>query len=245
MKVFHICSNNNIEECSSPRVLASGKHSLKRKSRLDSMKEITNLENSETNIQPQPQTQPQSVTPPAETQIEKLTFDTEEHALEHILKKYTCEELLELKIKQLNKEKQSEIVQNPTTTTTLINLIRKFIETEGDGFKQMFLENLSEKYSKEFLMCATQENLCEDVCKQLNFDSILDFVSKHIKAEKSKTTVEKILNQLQTILERNEEEFREISMNHLEHLLKTTNLSNKDAFKLIKLIADKETMSSD
>lgn len=213
-------------------MIANGKHSLKRKSRLDSMKEITNLENTEANSQ---------VQPTVETQVKKLTFNTEDDALQHILSKYTCEELLELKIKHISQSKQSEIVQNPTTATILVNLIKKFIETEGDCFKKMFFENLSEKYSKEFLMCATQENLCEDVCKQLNFESILDFVSNYINSEKSKLVIGKVLTQLQTILERNESEFREISKDHLEHMLKTTKLSIDEAYKLIQFIATKNT----
>lgn len=229
-------SNNNIEDCNSPKVLGSGKHSLKRKSRLDSMKEITSLENAEASTPPTQQT----VVTTTQPHLEKLSFDTEEDALNHILKKYTCEELLELKIKQQSQQKPSEIVQAPTASTALLNLIKMFIETEGDCFKKLLLENLSEKYSKEFLICATQENLCADVCKQLNFESILDFVSNHINAEKSSVVIGKILSQLQTILERNEEEFSDISKEHLERMLKTTQLSNSEAFKFIQLIAVKE-----
>lgn len=233
--VFH--SNNNIEDCSSPKVLGSGKHSLKRKSRLDSMKEITSLESTESEAAPPTQ---QTIVTTTQPDLGKLTFDTEQDALDFILKKYTSEELLELKIKQQTQVKPAEIVQTPTTSTTLINLIKKFIETEGDGFKKLFLENLSEKYSKEFLICATRENLCADVCKQLNFESILDFVSNHIKTEKSSVVLGKILSQLQTIFEVNGKEFSDISKEHLEHLLKTTQLSNNEAFKFIQLIAAKE-----
>lgn len=199
------------------------------------MKEIISLENTETATPTQ-----QTAVTTTQPQLEKLTFDTEEDALDHILKKYTCEELLELKIKQQTQVKPLEIVQTPTAGTTLINLIKKFIETEGDVFKKLFLENLSEKYSKEFLICATQENLCADVCKQLNFESILDFVSNHIKTEKSKGVLGKILSQLQTILESNELEFSDTFKEHLEQMLKTIQLSNKEAFKFIQLIADKE-----
>lgn len=201
------------------------------------MKEITSLENNEPESDAPTQ---QTVVTTTQPHLEKLTFDTEEAALDHVLKKYTCEELLELKIKQHTQVKPSEIVQTPSVSTTLINLIRKFIETEGDGFKKIFLENLSEKYSTDFLICATQENLCADVCKQLNFESILDFVSNHIKSEKSSVVLGKILRQLQTILEINGDEFGDISKEHLEHLLKNTQLSNNEAFKFIQLIAAKE-----
>lgn len=109
-----------------------------------------------------------------------LTFNTKEAVLRFIMEEYTPKQLLET---YLENEQNS--------TKNLTKELTHFFN-ENHEIRTDCLDQLSEKYSKEFLDHAIRENLGTQVCERLSIEPILDYVGNQSKID---DTVEQKIRQ--------------------------------------------------
>uniref|UniRef100_A0A182SHZ0 Rif1_N domain-containing protein n=1 Tax=Anopheles maculatus TaxID=74869 RepID=A0A182SHZ0_9DIPT len=134
----------------------------------------------------------------------KVSFSSEEAVLEHVLNRYTLDDIFE---RYLSAGKTLEKAKNVRTLTK--ELSTKMVD--DSKIRDIVLDELSERHSVEFLDHAIQENSNAKVCERLSAITMMDHVFKQLRAtysvqrpsvaETTQTEQEEAIRVMETIFE--------------------------------------------
>ncbi|KAJ6648597.1 Telomere-associated protein RIF1 [Pseudolycoriella hygida] len=104
-----------------------------------------------------------------------VTFSNKDEALQYVCEQYTVEDVL-------SKYFNLGHTLNDTTSKLFANHLTDFMKTD-ETKRNMFLEDLAEKFPDEYLNVAVQENLASTVVKRLPPTGMLNYIADQAKTD--------------------------------------------------------------
>lgn len=208
----------------------SARHILTRRSRTDSLNEIKKFtlpfddksEDSMESLKCNDTTDDEgeaSVSP-------LITFTNKEDMLQHVLHEYPMEEVL-------SKYFESGFTLNESSSKIFANQLANFMETD-ETKRKLYLEDLQEKFPKEFLTVAFQENLTSTVMERIPPTNMLTFITQQAKTDKN--LKQQLMDAISSVLA---DSASSSEMDHDVHKLLLEIISNKMSDDQLLHVMDK------